>query len=118
MNDWKVPGMAVAIVRGSETIYLETFGVTKVNSSDPVTPNTIFQIGSTSKAFTAALVAMQVDAGKVKWDDRVIDHLSDFKMFDPWVTREFTVTDLMAQRSGLPAHPEMIWLLWAMIVIT
>jgi len=104
MNDWKVPGMAVAIVRGNETIYLETFGVTKVNSSDPVTSNTIFQIGSTSKAFTAALVAMQVDAGKVNWDDRVIDHLSDFKMYDPWVTREFTVTDLMAQRSGLPAH--------------
>lgn len=104
MNDWKVPGMAVAIVRGNETIYLKTFGIKKVNSSDPVTPNTIFQIGSTSKAFTAALVAMQVDAGKVKWDDRVIDYLSDFKMFDPWVTREFTVTDLMAQRSGLPAH--------------
>ena len=72
MNDWKVPGMAVAIVRGNETIYLKPFGVKKVNSSDPVTPNTIFQIGSTSKAFTAALVAMQVDAGKVKWDDRVI----------------------------------------------
>ena len=104
MNDWKVPGMAVAIVRGNETIYLKPFGVKKVNSSDPVTPNTIFQIGSTSKAFTAALVAMQVDAGKVKWDDRVIDHLSDFEMYDPWVTREFTVTDLMAQRSGLPGY--------------
>ena len=104
MKDWQVPGMAIAIVRDNETIYQKTFGVRKVNGTDKVTNNTIFQIGSTSKAFTAALVGMLVDEGKVKWNDKVIDHLPDFRMYDPWVTREFTVTDLMAQRSGLPGY--------------
>ena len=102
--DWNVPGMAVVIVRGNDTIYMHAFGVKTLNGTDPVTNNTIFQIGSTSKAFTAALVAMQVDQGKIGWDDMVIDHLPDFRMYDPWVTREFTVTDLMAQRSGLAGY--------------
>ena len=101
MKDRQVPGMAVAVVRGNETIYLKGFGVRKINSTDPVTPNTIFQIGSTTKGFTATLVGTLVDEGLIKWDDRVIDHLPDFQMYDPWVTHEFTVTDLMAMRSGL-----------------
>jgi CubicO group peptidase (beta-lactamase class C family) len=101
MKDWQVPGMAVAIVRGNETIYLKGFGVRKINSTYPVNTSTIFQIGSTTKGFTATLVGMLVDEGLVKWDDRVIDHLQDFQMYDPWVTHEFTVTDLMAMRSGL-----------------
>lgn len=96
--------MAVAIVRGNDTIYMHSFGMKNVSGTDPVTNNTIFQIGSTSKAFTTALVAMQVDEGKINWDDRVIDHLADFRMYDPWVTREFTVTDLTAQHSGLPPY--------------
>jgi CubicO group peptidase (beta-lactamase class C family) len=103
-KDWQVPGMAVAIVRGNDTIYMHSFGVKNISGTDPITNDTIFMIGSTSKAFTAALVAMQVDEGKIKWDDKVIDHLPDFRMYDPWVTREFTVTDLMAQRSGMPAY--------------
>ena len=101
MRDWQVPGMAIAIVRGNETIYLKGFGVRKINSTDPVTPTTVFQIGSTTKGFTAALVGMLVDEGLVKWDDRVVDHLQGFQMYDPWVTHEFTITDLMAMRSGL-----------------
>ena len=104
MKDWKVPGMAVAIVQGDEIVYAQAFGLKQVGTSDPVNTHTVFQIGSTTKAFSAALVAMQVDAGKVKWDDRVIDHLPDFRMQDPWVTREFRVVDLMAQRSGMPAY--------------
>ncbi|MEQ8222117.1 MAG: serine hydrolase [Candidatus Eremiobacterota bacterium] len=104
MTDWQVPGMAIAIVRGDEIIYQKTFGVMEAGKSDPVTEETLFQIGSTSKAFTSALVAMMVDEGKVKWDDKVINYLPDFMMYDPWVTREFTVTDLMAQRSGMPPY--------------
>ena len=104
MADWKVPGLAIAIVRGDDIIYERAFGVKTLGSNDPVTVDTIFQIGSTSKAFTTALVAMMADEGKVKWDDPVVYHLSSFMMNDPWVTRQFTVTDLMAQRSGMPAH--------------
>jgi CubicO group peptidase (beta-lactamase class C family) len=104
MADWQIPGMAVAIVRGDEILYEKTFGVKELGKKDPVTENTLFQIGSTSKAFTSALVATLVDEGKVKWSDLVVDHLGGFMMYDPWVTREFMVSDLMAQHSGLVAH--------------
>jgi len=103
-KDWQVPGMAVAIVRGNDTIYMHSFGNRSINGTSPVTNDTIFQIGSTSKAFTTTLVAMQVDKDNIKWDDRVIDHLPEFQMYDPWVTREFMVEDLMAQHSGLPGY--------------
>ncbi len=102
--DWKIPGMAIGIVQDGKLIFARGFGVKTVGGNDPVTPKTVFQIGSTSKAFTATLAAMMVDEGKLKWDDKVIDHLSDFRMYDPWVTREFQVFDLMSQHSGMPAY--------------
>jgi CubicO group peptidase (beta-lactamase class C family) len=104
MDDWQIPGMAIAIIRGDEVIYSKGLGVKKLGESVPVTENTIFQIGSTSKAFTATLVAMLVDEGLVDWEDRVIDHLPDFAMYDPEVTQDFRVKDLMSQRSGMPGY--------------
>ncbi|OGP74443.1 MAG: hypothetical protein A2Y80_01605, partial [Deltaproteobacteria bacterium RBG_13_58_19] len=101
---WEVPGMAIAIVQGDQIIFAKGFGVRKVGTKEAVEEHTIFQIGSTSKAFTAALAAMLADGKKFGWQDRVIDHLPDFRMYDPWVTREFQVEDLMAQRSGLPPY--------------
>ena len=103
-QDWGVPGMAISIVQGDEMIYAKGFGVKKVGESDPVDEQTIFQIGSTSKAFTAALVSMMVDEGKFHWKDKVIDYLPDFQMYDPWVTREFLINDVMAQHSGMPGY--------------
>jgi len=102
MAQWHVPGMAVAVVRGDEVIYLHCFGNKTQNGTDPITPNTIFQIGSTTKAFTVALVAMMADEGKLQWEDRVVDHLPEFQLYDPWVTREFMVKDLLIHDSGLP----------------
>ncbi|MCL5774314.1 MAG: serine hydrolase [Firmicutes bacterium] len=104
MHDWGTPGMAIAIVQDDKVIFARGFGVRKLGGNDPVTKDTIFQIGSTSKAFTTALVAMIEDEGKIKWDDRVVSHLPDFMMFDPWVTREFTIMDLMSQHSGLAPY--------------
>lgn len=104
MKQWGTPGMAVAIVHKDKIIYSKAFGVKKIGEPDPVTTKTVFQVGSTTKAFTSALVAMMVDEGKVKWEDRVIDHLPDFRMYDPWVTEEFRVEDLLAQHSGLKAQ--------------
>ena len=100
-HDWRVPGMAIAIVRDGEVIYAKGFGVKKLGDPDPVDRRTVFQIGSITKGFTAALLAMMVDEKKLDWKDRVIDHLPDFQMCDPWVTREFLIEDLMAQHSGL-----------------
>lgn len=104
MKERGIPGMAIAIVRGDEIIYKKGFGVRRLGGNDPVNEETLFQVGSTSKAFTTALVAMMVDEGKVDWNDHVVDHLPDFMMFDPWVTREFMVWDLMAQHSGLAPY--------------
>ncbi len=103
-QDWQVPGMAIAVVQGDKTVYAKGFGVKTVGGSDPVDKDTIFQMGSTTKAFTSALMGMQVDAKKVSWQDKVVDHLPDFQMYDPWVAKEFTVTDSMAQRSGLVGY--------------
>lgn len=103
-NDWNVPGMAVAVVKDGKIIFAKGYGTKTAGSFDPVTADTVFQIGSTSKAFTAALAAMEVDSGRMDWNDPVILYVPDFQMKDPWVTKEFTITDSLAQRSGLPGY--------------
>ena len=97
-----VPGLAIGIVAGDKLVYSKGFGVRSKSGGVPVDRRTIFQIGSTTKAFLAATEAIMVDRGKLRWDDRVVDLDPDFQLKDPWVTREFRVFDLLAQRSGLP----------------
>jgi CubicO group peptidase (beta-lactamase class C family) len=84
-------------------VYAKGFGVRNKGGA-PVDTQTIFQIGSTTKAFLSATIAIAVDQGKLHWDDRIVDLDPDFQMRDPWVTREFRVFDLLAQRSGLPPY--------------
>jgi CubicO group peptidase (beta-lactamase class C family) len=96
-----VPGMAVAIVEGDAVTFARGFGVKAIGSHDPVDADTIFPSGSTGKAFTVAALGILVDEGKIGWDDKVIDHLPGFQMYDPWVTREMTIRDLLVHRSGL-----------------
>jgi CubicO group peptidase (beta-lactamase class C family) len=104
MKQRGIPGMTIAVVKDGKIVYSKAFGVKTAGTNTPVNTDTVFQIGSTSKAFTSCLVAMLVDEGKLSWDDRVIDHLPGFTMYDPWVTREFRIKDLMAQRSGLTPY--------------
>lgn len=104
LKDWDVPGIAVAIVKDGKVVLARGYGVKEAGGSDQVTADTVFEIGSTSKAFTSALVAMEVDSGRMNWSDPVIMYVPDFRMKDPWVTKEFTITDSLAQRSGLPDH--------------
>jgi CubicO group peptidase (beta-lactamase class C family) len=101
---WGTPGMAVAIVRQDQVIYAKGFGVKKLGGTDPVDPHTLFPIGSTSKAFTSALIALPADQGKLRWEDPVVDHVPAFEVYDPWVTRAFMIEDLMAQRSGMSPY--------------
>ena len=96
-----VPGMAIAIVEDDKVTLAQGFGVRKLGSPETVDADTIFPNGSTGKAFTVADLAVLVDEGKLKWDDKVIDHLPGFQMYDPWVTREMTIRDLLVHRSGL-----------------
>ena len=101
MQAFDVPGVAIAIVKNGIVLAARGFGVRKLGEPAPVDGQTLFEIASNSKAFTAAALAMLVDEGKLKWDDPVIRHLPDFQMYDPYVTREMTVRDLLTHRSGL-----------------
>lgn len=104
MEALSVPGLAIGIVFDDKLIYSKGFGVKTIGTSDAVTPGTIFQIGSTTKAFLATSLAQAVDAGKLKWTDPVTDHMPDFQLADPWVSRDFRILDLAAQRSGLTSY--------------
>jgi CubicO group peptidase (beta-lactamase class C family) len=103
MAAFGVPGAAIGIVAGDRLVYSKGFGV-KRKGGGSVGPKTAFQIGSTTKAFLATLLALAVDRGKLAWDDRVIDRDPSFALKDPYVTREFRIYDLLAQRSGLPPY--------------
>ena len=103
MTDFDVPGVAVGIVSGDRLVYAKGFGL-RAKGGEAVDSGTVFQIGSTTKAFLGTSIAIAVDEGKLAWDDRVVDHAPDFQMMDPWVTREFRIFDLLAQRSGLPPY--------------
>src|SRR5437868_2020337 len=96
-----VPGMAIAIVENGKVTLAKGYGVRKLGAPEPVDADTIFPTGSTGKAFTVADLGILVDQKKIDWDDKVIDHLPEFQMYDPWVTREMTIRDLLVHRSGL-----------------
>jgi len=102
MDEFHVPGMAVSVVYDGEVYYSAGHGIAESGTHTAVDDRTLFQIASVSKAFTAATLAILVDEGKLNWDDPVIDYLPEFRMQDPWVTREFTIRDLLTHRSGLP----------------
>jgi CubicO group peptidase (beta-lactamase class C family) len=109
VRTWKVPGLSVAIVRNDSLIYAKGFGVTEVGTSTPVDERTLFEIGSSSKAFTATLVAMMVSDGKMRWDDRLSTYLPEFRMNDPMASEQVTLRDALSHRSGI-ARGELAWL--------
>jgi CubicO group peptidase (beta-lactamase class C family) len=96
-----VPGIAVGVVQNSETLIAKGYGVRRIEFEDPVTEHTLFGIASNTKAFTTTAIAILVDEGRLDWNDRVIDYIPQFRMADPYVTREFMVRDLVTHRSGL-----------------
>jgi len=101
MKAFNVPGIAVAIIKDGKIIHSKGYGVRSLKSKTPVDENTLFGIASNSKAFTAATLAILVDEGKISWDDKVRKYIPEFKMYDPYVTEEFTIRDLLTHRSGL-----------------
>lgn len=96
-----VPGVSIAIVKDSTVYYTRGFGTTKIEEGTNVDENTVFGIASNTKAFTSAGIAILVDEGLINWTDKVIDYIPDFEMYDPYVTREFTIKDLLTHQSGL-----------------
>jgi CubicO group peptidase (beta-lactamase class C family) len=108
LKDWEVPGVGIAIVKGDKVVLAKGYGVRKLGDPTPVDERTIFAIGSSSKAFTAAALAMLVDEGKIKWDDPVTKHLPGFELYDSYASKEMTVRDLLCHRSGLD-RGDLMW---------
>jgi CubicO group peptidase (beta-lactamase class C family) len=108
LEAWNVPGVGLAIVRNDSVIYAKGYGVRDVAKGDRVTEQTVFAIGSSSKAFTAASIAMLVDEKKVSLDASPATYLPGFQLYDPYASRELTVRDLLSHRSGL-ARGELAW---------
>ena len=90
-KDWDIPGMAVAIIKGDKVIYANGFGVRELGKSAKVDEKTLFAVGSTTKGMTVATLGLLVDEGKLSWDDRVIDVLPGFRMYDAYATAEMRV---------------------------
>lgn len=108
MQDWKIPGLAIAIVKNGVPVYSKGFGVRELGKPGLVDENTQFGMMSTTKAMTALAIAMLVDEGKVAWDDPVTKFLPWFELSDPYVTRELTVRDLLTHNSGL-SNTDLLW---------
>jgi CubicO group peptidase (beta-lactamase class C family) len=105
---WKVPGLAVAVVKDGRLVLARGYGVRELGKPARVDPDTLFTIASNSKAFTAASLGTLVSAGKLKWDARVVRYLPDFRLASAYVTQEITLRDLLSHRSGY-CDPTMMW---------
>lgn len=104
-TEWNLPGMAVVIIKDGKEMLLKGYGKSEYSAQGKeITPETQFVIASTTKAMTAALLATVVDKGLVKWGDTVINHLPDFKLYDPWVTQNFLVKDIMVHKTGFKSY--------------
>ena len=99
---YSLPGIAVGVIEEGRVTYTATRGDTVAGSGRAITSDTVFKIASNSKAMTASVLARLVDAGKLRWEDPVTRYLPEFRMYDPWVTREMQVKDLLVHNSGLP----------------
>lgn len=102
MKDYSVPGVSLPIVEG-DSVTVRGYGVRSVNKPGAVDGDTVFMIASNTKPFTAALVGIMVDSGKIGWDDHIVDKYPSFALNDMYATRMCTMRDLLAHRSGLPA---------------
>jgi CubicO group peptidase (beta-lactamase class C family) len=104
MAEWQVPGLGLAVVRAQQPILVEAFGFRDVEARRPATTSTQFAVGSLTKSFTAAGLAMLVDERKLEWDKPVRTYMPEFRMHDPIATERLAVMDMLTHRSGLPRH--------------
>lgn len=109
-KDWNVPGYSIAIVKDGQVVFEKGYGVLEIGKTKKVDENTLYAIASNTKAFLSASLAHLVWEGKLNWDDKVVDHLPYFQLYDPYATREATIEDLLSHRLGLGTFSgDVIW---------
>ncbi len=101
LKTFEVPGLSIVIVKDGRIVLTKGYGIRKMGDPAPVDADTLFGIGSNTKAFTSALLASLVDEGKISWDDKVYERLPGFEMYDPYVSHEMTIRDLLSHKSGM-----------------
>ncbi len=110
LEEWHVPGMAIAIVKDNKIIFSKGYGYANLKNKTKVDGNTLFAIASNSKAFTSSAIAQLVEQGKIKWTDKVIDYLPYFKLYDDYTTNNTTIEDLLCHRNGLKTFSgDLLW---------
>jgi len=110
LNDWGIPGMAVAIVQGDSIAFAKGYGVREFGKEAKVDSKTLFAVASNTKSFTSASLSQLVAEGKIDWDDKVVDYLPYFKLYNNYVTGEMTIRDLLCHRSGLKTFSgDLLW---------
>jgi len=108
--DYQMPGLAIGIIHNHKVLFKKGYGTTSLPNGSPVDTQTVFPISSCTKAFTAMALAILVEENKLNWDDKVIQYLPDFKLSDPWITKELTIVDLLSHRSGLATFDgDLLW---------
>ncbi|MEM9687526.1 MAG: serine hydrolase [Bacteroidota bacterium] len=109
-KDWDVPSVTIGIVKDGKLVFSKSYGVLEEGKKEKPDENTLYAIASNSKAFTATIIGMLVQEGKLHWDDKVKQHLPYFEVYDKWVSREITVRDLLSHRVGLKTFSgDVIW---------
>lgn len=108
MAEWKVPGLAIAVIKDGEIVLSKGYGYRDAERQLPVTPQTLFAIGSISKSFTATVLGTLADEGRIDWDEPVRSYLPGFQLYDPVASEQMTPRDLITHRSGLPRH-DALW---------
>jgi CubicO group peptidase (beta-lactamase class C family) len=101
LDQWDIPGLAVSIVHNDEIVFAEGFGVRELGQPGRVDEHTLFGVASITKAITATTLGILVDEGLINWDDPVVDHMPDFRLYDDWATEQLTIRDALTHRSGL-----------------
>lgn len=107
-GDWKVPGMAVTVVKDGKVLLAKGYGVRELGKNDAVNADTLFGAMSTTKAMTAVTMAMLVDEGKISWDDKVVKYLPEFRVADPYITAEIRIRDLFTHNAGM-GNADFLW---------
>ena len=108
---WKVPGMSIVVVQDGKVLISKGYGIRELGKNDAVDRQTLFGCMSTTKAMTAVAIAMLVDEGKVSWNDKVIKHLPNFRLADPYVTNELKIRDLFTHNTGV-GNADFLWAWW------
>ncbi len=108
MQDWRVPGLALSVIKDNAVIYEQGFGQRDKERGLPVTSQTLFPIASCTKAFTTAAMGILADQGKLDWDTPVRGYIPSFKLYDPVASEHVTPRDLVSHRTGLPRH-DLVW---------